>query len=116
MAYWFLVFFDRRAADSALNSLLYTRCSKVKKESKKPYMIKEPVDYPEVPKRVPSDDPREVKTIWIGRMKLCILLAYPNDRERTEIYRADKAAVSRDTGFTWNMPNVSNAYNRKHNG
>jgi hypothetical protein len=51
----------------------------VKQEPKKPYTIKEAVDYLRWlggPKRAPSDGPPGVKTIWIGLMKLYILLAY----------------------------------------
>jgi hypothetical protein len=59
--------------------LLYCVANKVKKEPKKPYTIKEAVDYLGWlggPKRAPSDGPPGVKTIWIGLMKLYILLAY----------------------------------------
>jgi hypothetical protein len=59
--------------------LLYRIANKVKKEPKKPYTIKEAVDYLGRlggPKRAPSDGPPGVKTIWIGLMKLYILLAY----------------------------------------
>jgi hypothetical protein len=59
--------------------LLYCIANKVKKEPKKPYTIKEAVDYLGWlggPKRAPSDGPPGVKTIWIGLMKLHILLAY----------------------------------------
>jgi hypothetical protein len=41
--------------------------------------MKKAADYlgwPGGPKRAPSDGPPGVKTIWIGLMKLCILLAY----------------------------------------
>jgi hypothetical protein len=53
--------------------LLYCAANKVKKEPKKPYTIKEAVDYPGRPggpKRAPGDGPPGVKTIWIGLMKL----------------------------------------------
>jgi hypothetical protein len=53
--------------------------NKSRKESKKPYTIKEAVDYLGWlggPKGAPSDGPLGVKTIWIGLMKLYILLAY----------------------------------------
>jgi hypothetical protein len=59
--------------------LLYCAANKTKKEPKKPYAIKEAVDYLGRlggPKRAPSDGPPGVKTIWIGLMKLYILLAY----------------------------------------
>jgi hypothetical protein len=59
--------------------LLYYVANKAKKEPKKPYAIKEAVNYlgwPGGPKRAPSDGPPGVKTIWIGLMKLYILLAY----------------------------------------
>ncbi|MHB9292315.1 hypothetical protein Holit_01411 [Hollandina sp. SP2] len=59
--------------------LLYCAANKRKKEPKKPYTIKEAVDYLGRlggPKRAPSDRPPGVKTIWIGLMKLYILLAY----------------------------------------
>jgi hypothetical protein len=59
--------------------LLYCIANKVKKEPKKPYMMKEAVDYLGWlggPKRAPSDGPPGVKTIWIGLMKLYILLTY----------------------------------------
>jgi hypothetical protein len=59
--------------------LLYCVANKSKKEPKKPYTIKEAVDYLGWlggPKRAPSDGPPGVKTIWIGLMKLYILLAY----------------------------------------
>jgi hypothetical protein len=49
------------------------------KEPTEPYTIKEAVDYLGWlggPKRAPSDGPPGVKTIWIGLMKLYILLAY----------------------------------------
>jgi hypothetical protein len=39
-------------------------------------MTYETVDYMGWPKRAPSDGPPGVKTIWIGLMKLYILLAY----------------------------------------
>jgi hypothetical protein len=53
--------------------------NKSKKEPKEPYTIKEAVDYLGWlggPKRAPSDGSPGVKTIWIGLMKLYILLAY----------------------------------------
>jgi hypothetical protein len=53
--------------------------NKSKTEPKKPYTMKEAVDYLGWlggPKRAPSDGPPGVKTIWIGLMKLYILLAY----------------------------------------
>jgi hypothetical protein len=59
--------------------LLYCMANKTKEGPKKPYTIKEAVDYPGRlggPKRAPSDGPPGVKTIWIGLMKLYILLAY----------------------------------------
>jgi hypothetical protein len=59
--------------------LLYCMANETGKEPKKPYVIKESVDYlgwPGGPKRAPSDGPPGVKTIWIGLMKLHILLAY----------------------------------------
>jgi hypothetical protein len=59
--------------------LLYCAANKSKKEPKKPYTIKEAVDYLGWlggPKRAPSDGPPGVKTVWIGLMKLYILLAY----------------------------------------
>jgi hypothetical protein len=59
--------------------LLYCAANKTRKEPKKPYTIKEAVDYLGRlggPKRAPSDGPPGVKTIWIGLMKLYILLAY----------------------------------------
>jgi hypothetical protein len=56
--------------------LLYCVANKVKKEPKKPYTIKEAVDYPGGSKRTSGDGPSGVKTIWIGLMKLYILLAY----------------------------------------
>jgi hypothetical protein len=49
------------------------------KGPKKPYTIKEAVDClgrPGGPKRAPDDGPPGVKTIWLGLMKLYILLAY----------------------------------------
>jgi hypothetical protein len=49
-----------------------------RKEPKKPYTIKEAVDclgWLGRPKRAPSDGHPGVKTIWIGLMKLHILLA-----------------------------------------
>jgi hypothetical protein len=59
--------------------MLYCVANKTKKESKKPYTIKEAIDYLGGlggPKRAPSDGPPGVKTIWIGLMKLYILPAY----------------------------------------
>jgi hypothetical protein len=59
--------------------LLYCEANKTRKEPKKPYKIKEAVDYLGWlggPKRAPSDGPPGVKTVWIGLMKLYILLAY----------------------------------------
>jgi hypothetical protein len=59
--------------------LLYYAANKSKKEPKQPYTIKETVDYLGWlggPKRAPSDGPPGVKTVWIGLMKLYILLAY----------------------------------------
>jgi hypothetical protein len=59
--------------------LRYGAANEVKKGPKKPYTIQEAVDYLGWlggPKRAPSDGPPEVKTIWIGLMKLYILLAY----------------------------------------
>jgi hypothetical protein len=53
--------------------------NKTKKEPKKPYTMKEAVEYLRWlggPKRAPSDGPPGVKTIWIGLMKLYVLLAY----------------------------------------
>jgi hypothetical protein len=58
---------------------LYCTANKSKKEPKKPYTIKEAVDYLGWlggPKRVPGDGPPGVKAIWLGLMKLHILLAY----------------------------------------
>jgi hypothetical protein len=57
--------------------LLYCVANKTKKEPKKPYTMKEAVDYLGrlgVPKRAPSDGPPGMETIWIGLMKLYILL------------------------------------------
>jgi hypothetical protein len=59
--------------------LLYCMVNKTKKGPKKPYTINEAVDCsgrPGGPKRAPRDGPRGVKTIWLGLMKLYILLAY----------------------------------------
>jgi hypothetical protein len=59
--------------------LLYCIANKTKEEPKKPYTMKEAVDYLGRlggPKRAPSDGPPGVKTIWLGLMKLFILLAY----------------------------------------
>jgi hypothetical protein len=58
--------------------LPYRIANKTKKEPKKAHTIKEAVDYPGRlggPKRAPSDGPPGVKTIWMGSMKLYILLA-----------------------------------------
>jgi hypothetical protein len=59
--------------------LLYSVVNKSKEEPKKPYTIKEAVDYLGGlggPKWATGDGPPGVKTIWIGLMKLHILLAY----------------------------------------
>ena len=59
--------------------LLYCVANKTKKEPKKPYMMKEAIEYLGWlggPKRASSDGPPGVKTIWIGLMQLYILLAY----------------------------------------
>jgi hypothetical protein len=59
--------------------LLYCMANKTKKGPKKPYTIKEAVNCLGRlggPKRAPSDGPPGVKTIWLGLMKLYILLAY----------------------------------------
>jgi hypothetical protein len=59
--------------------LPYCAANKTRKEPKKPYTIKEAIDYPGwlgCSKRDPSDGPPEVKTIWIGLMKLYILPTY----------------------------------------
>ncbi|MDR1252095.1 MAG: hypothetical protein LBK62_07985 [Treponema sp.] len=59
--------------------LLYCAVNKVKKEPKRPYTMKEAVEYLGRlggPKRTPSDGPPGAKTVWIGLMKLYILLAY----------------------------------------
>jgi hypothetical protein len=59
--------------------LLYCVANKSKKEPKKPYTMEKAVEYLGWlggPKRAPSDGPPGVKTIWIGLMKLYILLAY----------------------------------------
>ncbi|MDR0706344.1 MAG: hypothetical protein LBF60_00510 [Treponema sp.] len=59
--------------------LPYRAANKARKEPKKPYAIKEAVDCLGRLgglKRAPSDGPPGVKTIWIGLMKLYILLAY----------------------------------------
>jgi hypothetical protein len=59
--------------------LLYCVANKVKKEPKKAYSMKEAVEYLGRlggPKRAPSDGPPGVKAVWIGLMKLYILLAY----------------------------------------
>jgi hypothetical protein len=58
--------------------LPYRAANKSEKEPKKPYTIKEAADYLGWlgwPKRAPSDGPPGVKTVWIGLMKLNILLA-----------------------------------------
>ena len=59
--------------------LLYCIANKTKTVPEKPYSMKEAVDYLGWlggPKRAPGDGPPGVKTIWIGLMKLYILLAY----------------------------------------
>jgi hypothetical protein len=59
--------------------LPYRVANKEKQEVKEPYSMKEAVNYLGWlggPKRSPSDGPPGVKTIWIGLMKLYILLAY----------------------------------------
>jgi hypothetical protein len=59
--------------------LLYCVANKTKKEPRKPYSIKEAVDCLGRlgwPKRSPSDGHPSVKTVWVGLMKLYILLAY----------------------------------------
>jgi hypothetical protein len=59
--------------------LLYGVANKTKKEPKKPYTMKEAVEYQGWlggPKRAPGDGPPRVKTIGIGLMKRYILLAY----------------------------------------
>jgi hypothetical protein len=59
--------------------LLYCVANKVKKEPKKPYTMKEAVDYLGWlggPKGAPSDEPPGVKTIWTGLQKLYTLLGY----------------------------------------
>jgi hypothetical protein len=38
--------------------------------------VKEAIEYLGRPKRAPGDDPPGVKTVWLGLMKLYILLAY----------------------------------------
>jgi hypothetical protein len=58
---------------------LYCIANKTKKEPEKPYTMKEAVEYLGClggPKRAPSNGPPGVKTIWLGLMKLYILLAY----------------------------------------
>ncbi|MDR1219039.1 MAG: hypothetical protein LBK73_05450 [Treponema sp.] len=58
--------------------LPYRIANKTKREPKKAHTIKEAVDYLGRlggPKRAPSDGPPGVKTIWMGVMKLYILLA-----------------------------------------
>jgi hypothetical protein len=59
--------------------LLYCAANKTRKEPKKPYTIKEAVNclgrWGGL-KRALSDGPPGVNTIWIGLMKLYILLAY----------------------------------------
>jgi hypothetical protein len=59
--------------------LLYCAGNKSKKEPKKAYTVKEAIEYLGRlggPKRAASDGPPGVKTVWIGLMKLDILLAY----------------------------------------
>jgi hypothetical protein len=59
--------------------LLYCTANKTKNVPKKPYSIKEAIEYLGWlggPKRAPSDGPPGVKTIWLGLMKLYILLSY----------------------------------------
>jgi hypothetical protein len=59
--------------------LLYCIANKTKKEPKKAYTMQEAVEYLGWlggPKRAPNDGPPGVKIIWIGLMKLYILLAY----------------------------------------
>jgi hypothetical protein len=59
--------------------LLYCIANKTKEEPEKAYTMKEAVEYLGWlggPKRAPSDGPPGVKTIWLGLMKLYILLAY----------------------------------------
>jgi hypothetical protein len=59
--------------------LLYCVANKTNKEPKKPYTVKEAVEYLGRlggPKRALSDGPPGVKTIWIGLMKLYNLLVY----------------------------------------
>jgi hypothetical protein len=59
--------------------LLYCVANKVKEGPKKAYTVREAVEYPGRlggPKRAPSGGPPGVKTVWIGLMKLYILLAY----------------------------------------
>jgi hypothetical protein len=59
--------------------LLYCAVNKVKKEPKRPYTMKEAVEYLGRlggPKQAPSDRPPGVKTVWVSLMKLYILLAY----------------------------------------
>ncbi|GHU09683.1 hypothetical protein FACS1894151_07940 [Spirochaetia bacterium] len=59
--------------------LLYCVANKTKAVPQKPYSMKDAINYLGWlggPKRAPSDGPPGVKTIWIGLMKLYILLAY----------------------------------------
>jgi hypothetical protein len=59
--------------------LLYRVANKTKTVPKKPYSMTDAINYLGWlggPKRAPSDGPPGVKTIWIGLMKLYILLAY----------------------------------------
>jgi hypothetical protein len=58
--------------------LLYCAANKTRKEARKPYSIKEAIDYLGrlgCPKRAPSDGHPGVKTVWVGLMKLYILRA-----------------------------------------
>jgi hypothetical protein len=61
----------------------------VKKEPKGPYTVKEAVDYLGGPKRAPGDGPPGEKAIWIGLIKLYILLAY---REYLACFRGSSLA------------------------
>jgi hypothetical protein len=54
---------------------LYGIADKRKKGAKKPYTMKEAVEYQGWPKRSPSDAPG-VQTMWIGLMKRCIPPTY----------------------------------------
>jgi hypothetical protein len=59
--------------------LLYRIANKTKTVPENPYSMKDAINYLGWlggPKRAPSDGPPGVKTIWIGLMKLYILLAY----------------------------------------